>query len=419
MWGILLTLFTKYGPIPGLLLRDLLPPDVYRKGDAEWALQQRISDYERRLKCEIEELWKKDLPLPSEVHNLDGSHTMFLIRPVKDLVFKYVGMGAVQDIATEYIGYLIGEATTEAGLRCAHEMYRFLLGQPQTRTSASWVFKAGVHRVFQDGGRFQATELGGGRVVEVEMGVQPFRTFSKLSELGRQLREDAGSSNVNPDILGVYFRPQQMNLDSLDSLAVNNSPSRKTPMLVLFQITLGTSHPVKEDELASIWSAMPASLKRTPPILVFVVPAEDTTKFRRQTIEPSDGATPSSFQSWHQYVIPVGSKTLWEAAIPNRNAPGAEPAVNSVTKKRVLRPRSSSPLHAASFLGAKRKASSEEDDSEVKEVGDDDEDAASRESKAKKACKLANPAPQRSTRARKHPALRAAAGVAGIRRHKE
>jgi len=145
-------------------------------------------------------------------------------------------MAAVQDITTEYMGYLIGEAKAEAGVRYAREMYQFLIRQPETRTSASWVFKAGVHPVFQGGGRFQVADQGGGRAVEVETGVQPYRTFSKLSELGRQLREDAGSSNVNPDFMGVHFRPQQMNLDSLDSLVVNNSPSRKTPtpMLVLF-----------------------------------------------------------------------------------------------------------------------------------------------------------------------------------------
>ena len=67
-----------------------------------------------------------------------------------------------------------------------------------------------------------------------------------------------------------------------------------TPMLVIFQMTLSSSHPVEEDGLASIWSAMPSSLKQTPAILLFIVPAEAAKKFRRQTIKPSDGKTPST-----------------------------------------------------------------------------------------------------------------------------
>jgi len=52
---------------------------------------------------------------------------------------------------------------------------------------------------------------------------------------------------------------------------------------------------------------------------------------------------------------------------------------------------------------------------EITNPGDDDEDASSRESKANKASKLANPAPRRSTRAKKPPAVRTGATLGGSR----
>ena len=70
-------------------------------GLADLALQSRIAKYDHRLECEIKNLWKNDSPVSSEPHILDGSHTIFLIRPVKNQMFKYVSMWAVQDIATE------------------------------------------------------------------------------------------------------------------------------------------------------------------------------------------------------------------------------------------------------------------------------------------------------------------------------
>lgn len=114
----------------------------------------------------------------------------------------------------------------DASLRHAHQMYQFLLGQSDTRTSAD-VLEAHMHRVFQGGALFQAVELGGEGVIEVQLGLQTYHTFSKVSELGSQLREAAGSHNVNPDIVGAYFRPQQLNLTSMDSLVVSNSATSK------------------------------------------------------------------------------------------------------------------------------------------------------------------------------------------------
>jgi hypothetical protein len=335
----------------------------------------------------------------SDLYSIDGSDSVFLLRPLKLLEYNYVSKMSHLDIATPHIGYRIGAATTEAGLRGAHSIYRFLLGQPETRTSARWIFEARMHRLFQCGGRFGATQLGGSQAITVEMAARPYRTFAELSELGSLLRKPRVWPNINPDIVGVYFRPQQPNPCSLDFFVITKPPTSDKLVLVLFHFTTSTAHRVKAHWLASIWAEMPATLKRTPPILVFVVPDDIAMKFPRQTITLSDSNNSGVVQEWDQYVFPVSSKTLWETPTHDCEESAVEPAATSARENHVLRPRSHMPLRDAR-LGAKRKASPVEADNEAEEVGEEDEDAPPAEGKATKARKLANPASHRSARAK-------------------
>ena len=112
----------------------------------------------------------------------------------------------------------------------------------------------------------------------LECGTAEFSPL-KVSELGSQLRVKPRSSNIDPSVTGTYFRPQQSNLRSVDASVIIESPVPKKPRLVLFQMTVSASHPVNEQGLAAIWAAMPANLKRTSLILVFVVPADIARNF--------------------------------------------------------------------------------------------------------------------------------------------
>jgi len=112
----------------------------------------------------------------------------------------------------------------------------------------------------------------------LECGTAEFSPL-KVSELGSQLRVKPRSSNIDPSVIGTYFRPQQSNLRSVDASVIIESPVPKKPRLVLFQMTVSASHPVNEQGLAAIWAAMPANLKRTSLILVFVVPADVARNF--------------------------------------------------------------------------------------------------------------------------------------------
>jgi len=118
MWSTLLTLFAKYGPAPRLLLQKLLTPADYGTEHADRDLEQRVSDYDHKLRGAIKELWKTDSPSQRGVSSRQQSQGLSdsSFQGPKVQVHRHV---AVEDIAVQHIGYLIEEATAEAGLRYA------------------------------------------------------------------------------------------------------------------------------------------------------------------------------------------------------------------------------------------------------------------------------------------------------------
>jgi hypothetical protein len=285
--------------------------------EVEEELQQRISTYDIRLERKILELLKTDpyTALASAEYGINCSHTIFMMRPRKVKKYDYVSNISVIDLATPHIGNRIGAATADAALKGAQLMYQFLLGQAETKTSAGWVFEARMHLVFQRGGRFEATKLGGSTPFAIEIGDKPHHHFSKVSELGSILRKASGSPSIDSANIGGYFK-QHCNFCAVGSFAITTLAATKEPVLVLFQMTVSTLHPVKAHGLASIWAEIPAELKRTPSTLVFVLPVGAVNKFSRQTIVPSGTITPN-FDKWKQYVLPVSAETLWENTAPD------------------------------------------------------------------------------------------------------
>ena len=250
-----------------MLFQWFFRPGEYGTEKDEDQLQERISAHDLFLERKIADFL--DNPKFTE-DGLNNSHTVYLMRPRKHKTYKYVSGVFNMQAITQHIAQEIGETTDATRLRGAHLMYLLLLGQAETRTSAGWIFESRMHLVFQRGGNFEARQLGGANTFTIGIDNKPYRLFSKVSVLGSLLRIRSGSPRINPDIIGVYFRPQQCNLCSVDSFVITKSAVTDKPVLVLFQLTVSGSHPVKSHGLANIWDAMPAALKETPPILVFV-----------------------------------------------------------------------------------------------------------------------------------------------------
>jgi hypothetical protein len=372
-WDTLFTLFSKYGPIPRLLFQYFLRPDKYGTGEVVGSLEERILAYDHVLEGKIQMLLKigPHVAFSTEQYGINSSHTIFMMRPCKHKTFKYVSVLSILDIATPYIGYRIGVATLEAAREDARMMYQFLMRQAETKTYAGLIFENRMHLIFQHGGRFEATKLGGSTTFTIEIGDKPYHTFAKVSELGSLLRKQPRSQSIGSDKIGVYFRPQQGNLCSVDSFAITKSATTNKPVLVLFQMTVSTSHPVKAHGLASIWAKMPASLKRTPPMLVFVVPEEVATEFSTQTITPSVSSTSvgdtPKFDEWDQYVLAVSDETLWKNIMPDREEPVADPGETNAHESHLHLPRSVMPL-PTTRQKAKQKATPADADNTVEEA---------------------------------------------------
>jgi len=245
MWDTLFTLFDLYGPIPRLLFETLLPPFAYDGLTVSGVLKRRMDEYGDLLHGKIVEAVKLDpnIALSTE-YGVNCSHTIYTMRPWKIDDYKYVSDRPAYGFATADIGRRIAEATIAVSLKDAQRLYDFLLGQGVTKTSAGWVFETRMHQIFQRGGHFVATKHGGSTTITID--IDSCSDFSQVSGVGDMLRERPRSQRINPDIIGRYFKPQRCNLPSVDSFAVRECATTEDPVLVLFQMTVSTEHPVKE-----------------------------------------------------------------------------------------------------------------------------------------------------------------------------
>jgi hypothetical protein len=330
MWDVLFTLFSKYGPIPRLLFEEFLPPHGYSidevedgTGEVDASLQHRVATYDRLLERKIVEALKLDpcIALSEEDYGVNSSHVIFTIHPSKMKMYQYVSGLPVYGLAAPYIGRRIGAATNAISLNNARRLYDFLLRQGDTN-SVGWIFEARMHLIFQRGGRFKATKIGGSANITIEISPARCRVFSKVSDLGSLLRKQPRSGSKNPDVIGGYFNPDNCNFCSVGSFAVTKSAKTKKPVLIFFQMTVRPSRPFEAQGLASIWAEIPEELQKTPPILVFVVPADVAETFsEKQTVDSVMKTTNSNlpdFGQWEQYVFAVSAESLWENATPGR-----------------------------------------------------------------------------------------------------
>jgi hypothetical protein len=181
MWDTLFTLFESYGPIPRLLFDDLLPPDQYRTGEVDEGLHSRIEKYDRLLQGKI--LAAVTLDPYAVLYTEYGvycSNTIYTMRPWKMKCYKFVSLRPVFGLATANIGRRIAEATIAISPKDAQRLYEFLLLAGETKTSAGWIFEARMHQIFQRGGPFKATKLGGSTTITIDIDRKSCRDFSSI-----------------------------------------------------------------------------------------------------------------------------------------------------------------------------------------------------------------------------------------------
>ena len=98
------------------------------------------------------------------------------------------------------------------------------------------------------------------------------------------LRISPGSQAVNVDITDFYLQPETPNFAAADAIAVLRSTKGCTAWkIILFQMTLSSTHDVKATALHALWKALPNSLKSSCEVyLVWVV--RETQSFSAQKV---------------------------------------------------------------------------------------------------------------------------------------
>lgn len=98
---------------------------------------------------------------------------------------------------------------------------------------------------------------------------------------------------------GTYARPTARNFAAVDAVLV---PSHDAAPVLLLQMTVSTSHPIKLAALAKIRNELPAALRGRAVQFVFVVPADVADGFKKQpfhTMDDTVAKNPPSDVSQH------------------------------------------------------------------------------------------------------------------------
>jgi hypothetical protein len=252
----------------------------------------------------------------------DDSHTILLmdLRYNASTDYKSLAWTHFLGIATKYIGHLIGEAHGVEASREAKVLFDWSLEDARTKGTAGWVFEMRIHPILQEGGSFSCSPLDAaapGLPPSSALSIclkQGGKTFKSAQGLGQLVGLSVNSAYVKPALCNIYLQREKCNFQSTESLAICSGPNNHITKIVFFQITVSRNHPVKAKGLDDVLQHLPAEAKKEAPVIVFIVPESEQTRFKRQKIDlEGSGINQHPAENWHQYVLSFDDDTLWGA----------------------------------------------------------------------------------------------------------
>ena len=271
---------------------------------------QAEMQYSTRVKCEIGAMLADCRPLSTleDVSTGAASHKVFFFALLDEesLFSRHYEL----KIGTKYLQDLLLQEVSATCKAQQRSFYHRLLEVPSLKDAAGRIFEQATHQFFKKGGRFRL-----GRTLDASdklPAIAPFdlnqaEEFRNLKDWGATLHKP-NSSRLLPERKGVYFMPLKSNLTSIDSIIL--AEISKMLVVILLQITVGSTHPVKASGIDEIYAVLPQEVRKAEVRLVFVVPQESklTTK---QAITPSGGKPP-----WEgrlkQRVLQLSEDTLFK-----------------------------------------------------------------------------------------------------------
>jgi len=179
-----------------------------------------------------------------------------------------------------------------------YKIFQSLSHQSSLRSSAGWFFELYTHNWLRKGGRFVADLLSRkDSEEELSFYIDPAhnkeaRFFTTSADLANQLKKQGGRGVDNMQIR-VYFQPRCRNQEFFDGLMVKTQD-----MLILFQITMASTHEIKVGGVRDILQELPKTIKTVCD--VFTIPADRADNYKKPQKAPvSEDLTINN----HEYTI--------------------------------------------------------------------------------------------------------------------
>ncbi|RPA89012.1 hypothetical protein L873DRAFT_1832110 [Choiromyces venosus 120613-1] len=223
--AMLFTTFTCLGPIPSTCLESI----SMRNDNA----------YNRDLKTYLGHVDHEIDTFILQGHYLtEASHRIAIMDPSNDRLSYKVR------ITTRWIAHrLFEKAQRKSRLNC-FELYKQLTRQDLLRSAAGWFFEGYAHDCQKNTHLTFTTNWS-----------KSFNYFTNADDLVKQVRVKGGQG-IERDAIGKYFLPYNTNFELVDGLMFSALDT-----LMLLQITIANSHPIKIRGLKNLYESLPATIK--------------------------------------------------------------------------------------------------------------------------------------------------------------
>ena len=219
---------------------------------SDWA--QAVRQYDSGVKREIAAMLADSRPLSTmeDIGTGAASNKIFFFAPLdqEHIFSKHYEL----KIGTKYLQDLLFQEVSATRKAQQRAFYHRLLDVPSLKDAAGRIFEQATHKYFKKGGRFRL-----GRILDTPDKLSAIAPFDiNHSEEIRSLKEWGGtlhkpnSSRLLPERKGIYFIPLKSNLTSVDSIIL--AEVAKTLVVILLQITVGSTHPVKATGIDELYA---------------------------------------------------------------------------------------------------------------------------------------------------------------------
>ncbi|RPA90258.1 hypothetical protein L873DRAFT_1879937 [Choiromyces venosus 120613-1] len=157
-----------------------------------------------------------------------------------------------------------------------------LTGQDHLRSKAGWFFEGYAHDWFRKGRSFEADKLpvknDNPHLTFTTNRSESLNYFMDAKDLARKVQV-MGGQGIEQDAIGKYFLPYNTNFESVDRLVFS-----ALNILILLQITITKSHPVKLYQVKSLYQSLLDTIKNIQ--MVFVIPEDHISEYSRAQSVP-------------------------------------------------------------------------------------------------------------------------------------